>query len=213
MTVWQITFNAVILLLCIMYLVHCYVWTGDTLVSTLANRVRSLPKYSDSVATENTGTRHSFSYLISNARAITEGKRKQTLALFAQLARGIRNFHVDLFASRKHEDTFDGRVRVSIIGGAEIAVTIMTNSTYTNLYILDVLDEIYYILEESDERDAVTIWVEHVKLAPNVASTITTDDVLNSVRTYVLRAGYEKRVNVLSITDGADRISWVEFFR
>lgn len=192
---------------------HCYVWTGDTLASTLADRVRTLPKHSDYTAAENTGTRHSFSYLISNARAISEGKRKQTLALGAQLAKGIRNFHVDLFASRKHEDAVDGRVRISIIGGAEIAITIMTNSTYTNLYVLDVVDEIYYLLEENDEADMATIWVENVKLAPNVASTVTTDDVLTSVRDYVLRSGYAKRVNVLPTTDGADRISWIEFFR
>ena len=214
MTVWQITFNAVILLLCVMYLVHCYVWTGDTLASTLADRVRSLPKHSDYTAAENSGTRHSFSYLISNARAVSEGKRKQTLALSAQLAKGIRNFHVDLFASRKHEEAFDGRVRASIIGGKEIAITVMTNSTYTSLYVLDVVDEIYYLLEENDEVDKATIWVEKVKLAPNVANTVTTDDVLNSIRAYMLRSGCAKRVSVLpTIADGADRISWIEFFR
>ena len=135
------------------------------------------------------------------------------MALSAQLTKGIRNFHVDLFASRKHEDTFDGRVRISIIGGAEIAITIMTNSTYTSLYVLDVVDEIYYLLEENDEADVATIWVENVKLAPNVVSTVTTHDVLNSIRAYVLRSGYAKRVSVLPTTDGADRISWIEFFR
>lgn len=175
MIVWEVVFYCVVLFLCLMYVAHCYVGTGDTISSTLANRVETA--YPRARALPDLGTLHAFSYVISNARAVAQGRRRQSLDLFAQLAKGVRNFQVDLYASDAREAMgSDKRVRRSFVtveprtGGdastgasvgasstalpvlAAVAFTIKANDMRTNLYILDALDELYVLLKSTDKR-------------------------------------------------------------
>lgn len=261
MIVWEVVFYCVVLFLCLMYVAHCYVGTGDTISSTLANRVETA--YPRARALPDLGTLHAFSYVISNARAVAQGRRRQSLDLFAQLAKGVRNFQVDLYASDAREAMgSDKRVRRSFVtveprtGGdastgasagasstalpvlAAVAFTIKANDMRTNLYILDVLDELYVLLKSTDkggfsnqnkfdqnrrlpERGTIhsrtdetraTVWVRDVEVSPHLACRIDPRDAILALRSYVVLSGYERNVEVASF-DKSSPITWVEFLR
>lgn len=244
-----------------MYVAHCYVGTGDTISSTLANRVETA--YPRARALPDLGTLHAFSYVISNARAVAQGRRRQSLDLFAQLAKGVRNFQVDLYASDAREAMgSDKRVRRSFVtveprtGGdastgasvgasstalpvlAAVAFTIKANDMRTNLYILDVLDELYVLLKSTDKRGSsnqnkfdqnrklsergtihsrtdetrATVWVRDVEVSPHLACRIDPRDAILALRSYVVLSGYERNVEVASF-DKSSPITWVEFLR
>lgn len=261
MIVWEVVFYCVVLFLCLMYVAHCYVGTGDTISSTLANRVETA--YPRARALPDLGTLHAFSYVISNARAVAQGRRRQSLDLFAQLAKGVRNFQVDLYASDAREAMgSDKRVRRSFVtvepraGGdastgasagasstalpvlAAVTFTIKANDMRTNLYILDVLDELYVLLKSNDKRGSrnqnkfdqnrrlpergtihsrtdetrATVWVRDVEVSPHLAYRIDPRDAILSLRSYVVLSGYERNVKVASF-EKSSSITWVEFLR
>lgn len=121
---------------------------------------------------------------------------------------------------------------------AAVAFTIKANDMRTNLYILDVLDELYVLLKSTDkggssnqnkfdqnrrlpERGTIhsrtdetraTVWVRDVEVSPHLACRIDPRDAILALRSYVVLSGYERNVEVASF-DKSSPITWVEFLR
>lgn len=228
MLFWQVLFNCVTLLLFALYLIHCYALNGVTLHSVLKDSLLVETKQDARDFTSATshfvhgdlsqiGTLHSFSYLISNARYISVGRRQQNLDIYMQLERGVTNFHFDVNILPLNELlSEDKRKRVSVIQISnssinkfcEVLITLLVNTTKTHLYVLDLLDLVYIFAE----RKEIRFWLKTVEISPLINESFEKRDVIYSIRTYVEQLNY-KTIDILDFDSSSNVIEWVQYFR
>lgn len=155
------------------------------------------------------GSRHSFSFLVSNPTQIVRGNRVQRLDVLNQLLVGVRDLQCDasLLTCDKLEPPVDSRLRTlswmtdDFHAYTSVALIRSNESTLTDYNLFDLIDLLYVYArivfagtidndEDKDDEDKVHLWIGKFYDQNDVPLTNTERDrVLDKLIEYAIRVG------------------------
>lgn len=211
----RLTLHVILLGLCIAYITYA-VYSRRSFEQQV--RYRCSPAINDNESVRGIGTRHSATFLISNPMQIVSGRRLHRLDFFNQIAVGVRHFHVDVWLSNPSEQMTpaDKRVR-TIFSSIPLSPYLLTNETFTDYNMLDLIDQFYvYGTHMDGRRSTLHLWIERVCYRKNSLLHDTNEKFVNLVikelQNYATeKMKYKRRIlSIDCLSNCSSSVEWVE---